>query len=464
MLVKPSRLIGRDLEWAALTRFAERRQGLAVVYGPRRVGKSFLLDSLAEAAGGLRYQAITGAPAMQLEDFGRSLGDWLGAGPLRLDGWADALERLSRLGTALVAIDELPYLIETTPELPGILQRYTDEGKGPPLILAGSALSVMAGLVGPRAPLYGRANTVVVPGAFKGSGLAALWDLQKDPTSALWVDAVLGGLPGYQPLVPPPGGERDAWMVDEILGPASPLLDAAEAALAGLPDPSPLRGVYRSILAAIADGDHTFSAIARVAGLPSGALSRPLAALQAAGLIVRIPNPLRARRDRYELADPHLRFWLGVISPHRSRLRAGAAGEVWANLRETTWPSQILGPRWEVVARDFVAGGGVEGIGEQHGDVIGVTTVSDPAEQKSHEVDLVAVRDGEVVAIGEAKLRRLGGGDLNRLLRMRELLKAPDATIILASVSGVDIPGSKAAGARVEGIVTVGPGDVYSRT
>lgn len=463
MIVKPERLVGRDLEWAALARFVERRQRLAVVYGPRRVGKSFLLDALAEAAGGLRYQAITGAPATQLEDFGRSLGEWLGAGRLRLDGWADALGRLSRLETAFVAIDELPYLIETAPELPGILQRYTDEGEGPPLILAGSALSVMAGLVDARAPLYGRASTVVVPGAFKGSDLAALWDLHKNPTAALWVDAVLGGLPGYRPLVPPPGDDRDAWMVDEILAPASPLLDAAEAALAGLPDPSPLRGVYRSILAAIAGGDHTFSAIARVAGMPSGALSRPLAALQAAGLIARIPNPLRSRRDRYELADPHLRFWLGVISPHRSRLRAGAAEEVWANLRETTWPSQILGPRWEAVARDFIAGGGVKGIGEEHGDVIGVTTASDPAKRQSHEVDLVAVRDGEVVAIGEAKLRALGEDDLNRLLRIRELFNAPHATIVLASASGVDLPVSKAGESGAEGIVTVDPLDVYGR-
>lgn len=58
MLAKPGQLIGRELEWSALARFVERRQRLAVVYGPRRVGKSFLIEQLCEAAGGFRLSLI----------------------------------------------------------------------------------------------------------------------------------------------------------------------------------------------------------------------------------------------------------------------------------------------------------------------------------------------------------------------------------------------------------------------
>jgi hypothetical protein len=111
MLVKPRQLIDREPEWAALERFVERRHRLAVVYGPRRIGKSFLVDAACEAGGGHRYQAITGVAATQLADFGHTLGTWLGAGSLRLDGWADALDRLSRLRAPFVAIDELPTLL-----------------------------------------------------------------------------------------------------------------------------------------------------------------------------------------------------------------------------------------------------------------------------------------------------------------------------------------------------------------
>ena len=49
------------------------------------------------------------------------------------------------------------------PELPSLLQRYVDAGAGPALILSGSALSTMSELVEARAPLYGRAASIVVP-------------------------------------------------------------------------------------------------------------------------------------------------------------------------------------------------------------------------------------------------------------------------------------------------------------
>jgi hypothetical protein len=444
-------MIDRDPEWTALDRFADRAQRLAVVYGPRRVGKSFLLEALCDVADGRRYQAITGLPATQLADFGRELGEWLGAGPLRLDGWADALDRLARVESRLVAIDELPYLTEATPELPSLLQRYVDGSDGPSLILSGSALSAMSDLVEARAPLYGRAATVVIPGPFAGPHLAALWG-SADPQQALWIDAALGGLPGYRPLVEPPGRRLRQWMVEELLAPGSPLLDAAEASLAGVPEVSALRGAYRSILAAIAAGDRTFSAISRVAGLPSGALSRPLGLLQRAGLVERVPDPLRSRRDRYELADPHLRFWLAVVAPNRSRLQAGASATIWDRIAETTWPSQVLGPRWEAVARAHVAGGGVGHLGEVDG--IGVTTVSDRGRRRSHELDIVAMRGREIVAIGEAKLHSLGSDDLNRLLHIRELLGAPNARIVLASATGVDVE-------RPE-LIAIGPEDIYA--
>ena len=443
----------RELEWTTLARFVERRQRLAVVYGPRRVGKSFLLDALCEAAGGYRYQAITGVAATQLADFGRELGEWLGAGPLRLESWADALDRLARLERPFVALDELPYLTEVTPELPSLLQRYVDAAAGPPLILSGSALSTMSELVEARAPLYGRAGAAVVPAPLAGADLAALWGTS-DPLDALWIDAALGGLPGYRPLVAPPGADREAWMTGEVLAPGSPLLDAAEADLANLPDPPALRGVYRAVLSAIAGGECTFSAISRIAGLPSGALSRPLAALQRAGLVERVPDPLRARRDRYALADPHLRLWLSIVAPNRSRLQAGAAAEVWARLRGTTWPSQVLGPRWEAVARAHLARAGEELAGPF--DAVGATTVSDRGRRRSHELDLLAMRGGRIAALGEAKLRTLGASDLERLLRIRDLLDAPQASIVLASATGVD----PSLTARPD-LIAIEPADVY---
>lgn len=452
MLAKPRTLLDRAQEWAALTRFVERGQRLAVVYGPRRIGKSFLLDALCTAAGGRRHQAITGTLTAQLDDFGRSFGDWIGAGPLQIASWADALDRLRRLDAPAVVIDELPYLIDTSPDLPSLLQRHIDSGEGPPLVVAGSSVSTMAALVSPRAALYGRAAAVVVPGPFADADLAELWETD-DPAVALWIDAAVGGLPGYRPLLGPPGASLDEWMVDEVLAPASPLLDAAEAALVDVV-PQATRGVPHTIMSAIATGARTFSAIARVAGLPTGALSRPLAGLERAGLVVRVPDPLRSRRDIYGLADPHLRTWLAIIGPNRSALQAGHGADVWAQIRESTWRAQVLGPRWEAVARAHLARRAATEFGGA--DTVGATVVADRAERASVEVDLVASRGSEVVAVGEAKLRRLGRVDLDRLRRVRDLLGAPSARLVLASADGTD--GKVAAEPDV---LTISPADVY---
>jgi DNA-binding transcriptional ArsR family regulator len=322
------------------------------------------------------------------------------------------------------------------------------------LLLAGSALSVMSDLVSSRAPLYGRASTVIVPTPFAGAHLSALWETS-DPLGALWIDAALGGRPGYRPLVAPPGADRDAWMTEELLAPGSPLLDAAEADLADIGDPMALRGTHRAILGAIAGGEQAFSSISRVAGLPSGALSRPLAALQRAGLVERVPDVLRARRDRYQLADPYLGLWLAIIAPNRSLLQAGRAREVWNAVRDTSWRSQVLGPRWEAVVRAHLATGGAERL--RAVDVVGVTTVSDRALRRSHEVDILALYEGGIAAVGESKLRALGNSDLARLVRIRELLGAPDAAIVLASATRVEPP----ANAPPE-LVAIEPVDIYT--
>ena len=242
-------------------------------------------------------------------------------------------------------------------------------------------------------------------------------------------------------------------MIEELLAPGSPLLDAAEADLAEIPDPAPLRGTYRAILGAIAAGERTFSSISRVAGLPSGALSRPLAALQRAGLVERVPDLLRARRDCYELADPHLRLWLAIIAPNRSLLQAGRAKQVWDRVRETTWRSQVLGPRWEAVVRAHLTGGAVDRIGAV--DEVGVSTVSDRALKRTHEIDVVALRNGQIVALGEVNGARSAKPTLRGCCGSGRC-SAPAATLLLASAKGVTVPPDAASD-----LVVIEPADIY---
>src|SRR6202050_2325454 len=73
---KPPHLFGRDAEWAGLVSFAaDARPGatLGVVSGRRRQGKSYLLQGLATALGGIYFPALELTETVSLRLFADEL-------------------------------------------------------------------------------------------------------------------------------------------------------------------------------------------------------------------------------------------------------------------------------------------------------------------------------------------------------------------------------------------------------
>ncbi len=180
-------LFNREHEWATLSEFvSDPTPGLriGIVYGRRRQGKSFPLRRLASATGGFYYQALEHEASQALAELGESIGTHLGFCRLALASWEEAISSLGRLAPAkadwpllaglpqsgvasssvmkpsVAILDEFPYLLERSPELPSLLQRSVDrsrEENGPAirLILCGSAISVMANLLEAKAHFEG---------------------------------------------------------------------------------------------------------------------------------------------------------------------------------------------------------------------------------------------------------------------------------------------------------------------
>src|SRR5579862_9178242 len=93
---KPADVFDRDEEWADLADFVlSPLPGLriAVVYGRRRQGKSYLLRRLTDAVGGLYHLATEQAEPVSLRRFGDSLAAWAGlsAGSFGFADWEQAL-------------------------------------------------------------------------------------------------------------------------------------------------------------------------------------------------------------------------------------------------------------------------------------------------------------------------------------------------------------------------------------
>ncbi len=441
---RPSRLFDREDEWADLMRFAgdpAPTPRIGLVYGRRRQGKSFMLDELAAASGGFYHQAIEEQSAPALDRFAAAIAAFAGlpawAGG-RFNDWTTAFRALAeQAGGRPLVIDEFPYLLRESPELPSVVQAAYDaakSGRHPTfqMILCGSALSVMTRLLTGQQALRGRAVLDMPVQAFDFRVSRAFWG-SGDLEIAFLVNAVLGGPPGYRDLLagaaPASAAEFADWLAEGVLNPSHALFREAEYLLSE--DPALVdRALYRSIIAAISGGQSTRRGVGGVLGRPDTALDHPLGQLERAQFIVRDSDLLRPNRPLLRVADPLLRFHFTVLRPDIARFEARRTREAWTDA-EPRFRAQVLGPHFESLARTWTeryASGTTLGGRPRR---VGFVQVNDPGAKQQFELDVVAEAPGEKVdgkprllAIGEAKASETPRtlGDLARLERIREIL------------------------------------------
>ena len=443
-LAHPAGLFDREAEWADLARFVgDERDGprIGVVYGRRRQGKSFMLGALMDAAGGFYYQSLEEEAAPALARFSAAVAAFAGlpawAGG-RFEDWVAAVRALAeQAGGRPLVIDEFPYLLRKSPELPSVVQRAYDEarvGRHPAfrLIVCGSALSVMTQLLTGQQALRGRAMLDLSLRSFDFRETRAFWGIG-DLETAYLVDAVLGGPPGYRDLLggaaPASPAEFEDWLADGILNPSNTLFHEAEYLLSEEPAIVD-RALYRSIIAAIAAGESTRRGVGSVLGRPDTALGHPLDHLERTHFIVRDNDVLRANRPLLRVADPLLRFHFAVLRPDIARFEARRTREAWADAG-ARFRAQVLGPHFEAMARRWAERyASQETLGGQPRRV-GFAQVNDPAAKRQFELDIVVEAAGagssgkpRLLAIGEAKSSDVPRtrADLARLDRLRGLL------------------------------------------
>jgi len=437
-------LFDRETEWTDLARFvagpvATPRIGL--IYGRRRQGKSFMLDELTDATGGFYHQALEEESTPALDHFAAAIAAFAGlpgwAGG-RFNDWGSAFRALAEQarGRPLV-IDEFPYLLRKSPELPSVVQAAYDaakSGRHPTfqMILCGSALSVMTKLLSGQQALRGRAMLDMPVRSFDFRASRAFWGMG-DLDAAFLVNAVLGGPPGYRDLLagaaPASAAEFLDWLAEGALDPSHALFREAEYLLSE--DPALVdRALYRSIIAAIAGGQSTRRGVGGVLGRPDTALDHPLDQLERAQFILRDSDLLRPNRPLLRVADPLLRFHFTVLRPDIARFEARRTREAWTDA-EPRFRSQVLGPHFESLARTWTeryASGTTLGGSPRR---VGFVQVNDPGAKQQFELDVVAEAPGEKVdgrprllAIGEAKASETPRtlGDLARLERIRGIL------------------------------------------
>jgi hypothetical protein len=502
MLSKPLDVFDRDAEWADLTDFVSSPlPGLriAVVYGRRRQGKSYLLRRLADAVGGLYHLATEQAEPVSLQRFGDSLATWAGlsAGSFGFRDWERALQTATEVLAArtrpaaspgtpgLLVLDEFPYLCQETPGLPSIVQSlYDSQGPGAEarplrLILCGSAISVMADLLSGTRALRGRAALELRVRPFGYRDAREYWGIGT-PTAAFAHNAIVGGTPGYRELVRAPAVPEDprqlgSWLARNVLRPSMPLFDEARRVVHEDPRIRDT-AAYSSVLAAVAAGESSPTKIGGLLGRPATSLAHQLTTLASAGFIDRSHDLLLDRRPVVTVADPMVRFHQLVIEPYLADLEAGQASEVWTEAAHTV-ESKIYGPHFEAVAAEWTARYAAAEKGLAVGPV-GQTVIACREHKTSHEIDVLALVRGTrprtpgapIAFIGEAKHRdrRPGLAEFRRLQHLRELLTAAghdasDAVLGLFSATGFTEELRAEADGRQEGLLLASLETLYGQ-
>lgn len=403
------RFFDREDELGRLERLASTG-GLAVIWGRRRIGKTRLLLEWSNKHGGLYTVVDQSAAPIQRRYFAASLAArFPGFDQVEYPDWRSLLQRVSAEAVhqrwrGPLILDEFPYLVATSPEVPSVFQVWVDhEVKGAMLsvALAGSSQRMMQGLV-MRAtePLYGRATEAFhlqpLPAGYLSDALGISSAREVILAYAAW-----GGVPRYWELMLDSGLPLERALDHLVLNPLGVLHEEPERLL--LEELPPAVGL-RPIMDAIGLGAHRVSEIGARIGAPATSLSRPLQRLMELGLVQReLPfgsSAASAKRSLYKISDPFCRMWFRVVAPNRGFLASApkaARERVWRGARQG-----LVSAAWEELCRQWIS------LGPMQHNTLREAGDWEPAGRFWHgqgpEWDVVSqTLDGSHVLLGECK-------------------------------------------------------------
>ncbi|HEX3392320.1 MAG TPA: ATP-binding protein [Solirubrobacteraceae bacterium] len=463
-MARLTRLLDREDEMAKLDRAweqaAHERPQLVVMWGRRRVGKTFLLSHFTQHRRAVFFGATQQAETVELarlvdatrRDLGDRVADLAGG---HFASWEAALRFFAALASEeplVVVLDEVPYLAGSTQGFASVVQAVWDhlpaENKLM-LVLTGSAIAMMETMVGAGGALRGRPTLTIKLGPLGPLEAHAFLPRLK-PAAFIEAYAACGGYPLHL-------REWDETATTETnlvrlaATPGGILLEDAAGMLA---EELPQAGGYARILAAIGRGRTRFGEIAAES---EQRVERPLEILTRAGLIAKV-TPVGApkgARASYEIADPYMAFWFSVLYSDISQIGAGQGTAVIHRSR-AEWQRR-LGAVFEDTARAHAARLVVSGTLPED-TVVGRWWA---IRGESCEIDVLGLRGSRTVLLGEARWQRgaLGRRDLEQLKRKTARAPRPieEPTYALWGRGGVE------RGVAQENVLAFGPEEMLTR-
>lgn len=434
-----TRLVGRKTELARLEKAWNSGDfEFVVLYGRRRVGKSFLLDCFAQGKACASFEAVDkGSPETQLTLMSRVVALALyGTETLKYPDFISIFDDIARKAEKerfLFIIDEASYLCEACPEIIGLLQHYVDvvfPRTKLVLILSGSSRRfIEENVLSSQSPLYGRRTVEVKLLPFMPEETAQMlqgWTF--DDIAGAHV--ITGGVPYYLHFLGRHSNLADA-IHDEFFMAGSSLFTEARLFFMGL-----FRNVatYDSILGQLASGTNEVGKIAGKCALGDANVSNAFTILATHGIVSRRCQIAgRGVAKGWEFSDGYFAFYYRYVHPYRSMIERDRGDAAFQNAMASL--GSFVAKGIEGAFRDHVL---------MHSNLliksIGSIDFPNPVLKRNEEIDLFGQTDDGWI-VGECKWRDSPvRRDVYNLLEMRKLLLVGEekADYFILSRSGFD--------------------------
>jgi AAA+ ATPase superfamily predicted ATPase len=309
---------------------------MALLYGRRRVGKTYLLGRVWENP--FYFLAADTTLETNRTDLLRELGQWSGMDMLPEDypTWRSVFRLMTRIvrdGQQVFILDEFQYLLGHKDDVVSQLTAIWDREMGDSsmlLVLCGSEVSTMEALQARDSPLFGRLSwsSRLRPFDYFDSSRMLPWLSLRE---AMYLYGALGGMPRYLSSVKRGEGFRES-LCRILLSPRGEVHVQLQNLIAG---EKGIRNTaeYDAVLRAVASGRRELSEIASRAGLQDRVYvaRRVLEVMEDLNMIRRERNYGAGSKSpwRYRIADNALLFWHRFIEPNRSRLERNMIDSVW---------------------------------------------------------------------------------------------------------------------------------------
>ncbi len=463
-------LINREHERARLDELLEAGSPkLVLLFGRRRVGKTYLLTSLWPRERAFYFTASDTSDVQNRGALVAEFAAWSGQSLAVADypTWRTVFRMLldyDRVEPTVFVLDEFQYLGGDSAGIAAVASELNAawETRRPRrsrlLVLAGSAVRTMEALDDAAAPLHGRFDWKrrIAPFDYWDAGAMVPYPQLEDRAA---IFGIFGGMPRY--LAEVDRRQSVAANVARLMmapdGVVRGLVETVLLQEQGLRDTTS----YAAILRAIADGRTTLNEIAQLAGLTEDkGFRQKIARLVDLELVCQRRNVGAGKTApfRYHLADPALRFYYRFVAPIQATLARQDPKVVW---RDSVRPhlDSYLGHLFEPMAEQAYM---------RKQPALGLPVLAEwgrwegqDRNRRSLEIDIVApLADGRVMTGGvkwnrsplgarwlhhhEAMLERLAGSGVGWAARAIR----PDSPVIFVAAGGFEA-GFRAAAAAI---------------